>query len=41
LLCKRLLRLLTRRRDTGVQSDFHGSPPDDAMAQGYGLRSVP
>jgi hypothetical protein len=41
LMLNRLLLLLTRRRDTGVQSDFHGIPPDDAMAQGSCLRSVP
>jgi hypothetical protein len=34
LVLHRLLLLLTRRRDPGVQSDFHGGPPDDALAQG-------
>src|SRR6516164_10058996 len=41
LLVNRLLLLLTARRDTDVESDFHGIPPDDAMAQGFCLRSVP
>ena len=41
LMCNRLLLLLTRRRDTGVESDFHGNPPDEAMAQDSCLRSVP
>ncbi len=41
LLCNRLLLWLPRRRDTGVQSAFHGSPPEDARAQDGGLRSVP
>jgi hypothetical protein len=40
-MCNRLLLLLTRRRDTGGQSDFHGRPPDDALEQDDGLRSVP
>jgi hypothetical protein len=37
----RLLLWRTRRRDTGVQSDFHGVPPDEAMVQGWCLRCVP
>ena len=41
LLLNRLMLLLTTGRDTHVESDFHGIPPDDAMAQGYCLRSVP
>jgi len=41
VVCKRLLRLLTRRRDTGVERDCHGTPPEDAMAQGWCLRGVP
>jgi len=41
LVRNRLLLLLTRRRDTGVESDFPGVPPDEAMAQGSCLRCVP
>jgi hypothetical protein len=41
LLLNRLMLLLTTGRDTHVESDFHGIPPDDAMAQGCGLRGVP
>ena len=41
LLLNRLMLLLTTGRDTHVESNFHGIPPDDAMAQGYCLRSVP
>jgi len=41
LLLNRLMLLLTTGRDTHVESDFHGIPPDDAMAQGSCLRSVP
>jgi hypothetical protein len=41
LLLNRLMLLLTTGRDTPVESDFHGIPPDDAMAQGLCLRSVP
>jgi hypothetical protein len=41
VLFNRLLLLLTRRRDTGVQSDFHRVPPSAAMAQGWCLRRVP
>jgi hypothetical protein len=40
-LVNRLLLVLTARRDTDVESDFQGIPPDDAMAQGFCLRSVP
>jgi hypothetical protein len=36
-VCNRLLLLLTRGRDTGVQDDCHGIPPEEAMAQGCGL----
>src|SRR5580765_8472641 len=36
LLLNRLMLLLTTGRDTYVESDFHGIPPEDAMAQGYG-----
>jgi len=31
LLCNRLVLLLTSRCNPGVESDFHGAPPDDAM----------
>jgi len=41
LLVNRLLLLLTARRDTDVESDFHEVPPDEALAQGKGLRWVP
>jgi len=41
LLLNRLMLLLTTGRDTHGESDFHGIPPDDALAQGYCLRSVP
>jgi len=41
LLLNRLVLLLTTGRDTHVESNFHGIPPDDAMVQGYSLRSVP
>ena len=41
VLLNRLMLLLTTGRDTHVESDFHGIPPDDAMAQGSFLRSVP
>ena len=41
LLRHRLLLWLTTGRDTHGESDFHGIPPDDAMAQGSCLRSVP
>jgi hypothetical protein len=41
LLLNRLMLLLTTGRDTPGESDFHGIPPDDAMAQGSCLRSVP
>ncbi len=34
-------RWLTRRRDTGVESDCQETPPDEAMAQGCCLRCVP
>jgi hypothetical protein len=40
-LGNRLLLLLTARRDTDVQSDFHGVPPDEALAQGKCLLCVP
>jgi hypothetical protein len=41
VLLNRLMLLLTTGRDTHVESDFQGIPPDDAMAQGSCLRSVP
>ena len=41
VLLHRLRLLLTTGRDTPGESDFHGIPPEDAMAQGSGLRSVP
>ena len=41
LLLNRLRLLLTTGRDTHGESDVHGMPPDDAMAQGSCLRSVP
>ena len=37
----RLMLWRTPGRDTHVESNVHGIPPDDAMAQGYGLRAVP
>jgi len=41
LVVNRLLLLLTARRDTDGESDFHGVPPDEALAQGKGLLCVP
>ena len=41
LLLNRLLLLLTTGRDAQGESDFHGIPPDDAMAQGCCPRCVP
>jgi len=41
LLCNRLVLLLTSRCNPGVESDFHGLPPDDAMVQACGLLRVP
>ena len=41
LLVNRLLRLLTARRDTDGESDFHRVPPDEALAQGKCLLCVP
>jgi hypothetical protein len=41
LVRNRLRLLLPTGRDTHGESDFHGSPPDAALAQGDGLRSVP
>jgi hypothetical protein len=40
LLCDRWLLWLTARGDTDVESDFHGFPPADAMAQAAGLRCL-
>jgi len=40
-VCNRLRLVLPRCRDTGVQSDCHGMPPDDARAQGCCLLRVP
>lgn len=41
LLCNRLVLWLTRRGNPGVESDFHGTPPAEAMVQDYCLRHVP
>jgi|SRR5215475_2334517 len=41
LLVNRLLLLLTACRNTDVESDFHGVPPDQALAQNQGLPGVP
>ena len=40
-LRNRLRLWLTTGRDTPVERDCHGIPPEDAMAQDSGLRSVP
>ena len=36
--CARLRLWLTARGDTDVESDFHGCPPEEAMAQASSLR---
>ena len=41
LRCNRLVLVWTSRCNPGVESDFHGLPPDDAMVQACGLRRVP
>jgi hypothetical protein len=41
LLVNSLLLLLTAGRDTDVESDFHGEPPEHAMGQDRGLLRVP
>jgi hypothetical protein len=41
LLVNRLLLLLTARRDTDVESDFHGGPPAQALALCPYLLCVP
>jgi hypothetical protein len=41
LLFNRLVLWLTRRGNSGVESNFHGAPPADAMGQAGCLRRVP